>query len=288
MRRRWWQLVAAAVTNGWLPGYWRGTIYQGPIKTVCLPILNCYSCPGALTACPIGSFQSVAVSTGCVSLYIAGLLMAVGALVGRAACAWACPFGLIQDLLARIPAPRLKLSRPLTRLPYVILVLTVLLPFAWFQPSTGLSSPYFCKYLCPAGTLEAGLPLGAMNPAIRDLMGGMFLWKVLVLMTVLVAMVLVPRFFCRVLCPLGAFLGLFNRASCWHLRLEAGGCTDCGACSAACGVDLDPSSQPNDERCIRCLACRDACPTGALLAEWALPFPGKGEAATERGAAGGV
>ena len=57
--RLWVQIAFAALTNGYLYGFLTGRIYTGPTKAVCVPGLNCYSCPGALGACPIGSLQAV-------------------------------------------------------------------------------------------------------------------------------------------------------------------------------------------------------------------------------------
>ncbi len=64
------------------------------------PALNCYACPLAVTACPIGTLQNL-ILKGYLPLAILGFLITVGAAVGRAACGWACPFGFAQDLLGR-------------------------------------------------------------------------------------------------------------------------------------------------------------------------------------------
>ena len=53
------QLCWMALTNGYAAGFAKGTIYKGELKRVCVPGLNCYSCPGALGSCPIGSLQAV-------------------------------------------------------------------------------------------------------------------------------------------------------------------------------------------------------------------------------------
>lgn len=76
-----------ALTNGYVNGYLQGTIYRGTGKKFCVPGLNCYSCPGALGACPIGSLQAVLNSPRHhFSLYIIGFLMAVSAFFGRFIC----------------------------------------------------------------------------------------------------------------------------------------------------------------------------------------------------------
>ena len=53
------QAAATLITNIHLPNLFKGKIYQGNAKTVCVPGLNCYSCPAATGACPIGAFQAV-------------------------------------------------------------------------------------------------------------------------------------------------------------------------------------------------------------------------------------
>ena len=85
----------------------QGRIWQGPSKQVCVPGLNCYSCPGALGACPIGSLQSF--MSGAVlrfPFYVLGLMILFGLILGRRICGWLCPFGLVQELLYKIPTPK--------------------------------------------------------------------------------------------------------------------------------------------------------------------------------------
>ena len=77
----------------------KGTIYQGNSKKFCAPGLNCYSCPGAVAACPLGALQASLNSfPTALPLYMLGILLLFGALLGRAVCAFLCPFGLIQEL----------------------------------------------------------------------------------------------------------------------------------------------------------------------------------------------
>ena len=97
------QLGWTALTNGYAAGFAKGTIYKGELKRVCVPGLNCYSCPGALGSCPIGSLQAVLGDRDhWFSFYAVGFLLFIGALLGRFVCGWLCPFGLVQDLLHKI------------------------------------------------------------------------------------------------------------------------------------------------------------------------------------------
>jgi len=160
------QLAYTALTNGYIAGFAHGKIYQGPMKQVCLPGLNCYSCPGALGSCPIGSLQAVLSSRDySFSFYVLGFLMAFGALCGRLVCGFLCPFGLVQDLLHKIPLPkRLKIRRipgekKIAHLRYVILAIFVILLPSLAVNAFGQGDPWFCKYVCPSGTLMGGVPL---------------------------------------------------------------------------------------------------------------------------------
>ncbi len=272
--RRGVQWLALLLANPKLTNFTSGRIVQGPSKSVCVPFLNCYSCPAAIGACPVGAFQSVAAGMSrTVSLYIIGFLTAAGAVAGRLVCGWLCPFGLIQELLHRLRPRRwhVRLPKFIEAMRYPVLVLTVLLPFYW-RSAVGLAEPYFCKYICPAGTLEAGLPLVSRRPELAALIGPLFGWKAFVLAVVLIASILIWRPFCRTFCPLGAFYGLFNRVSLLRLRCDAGRCTSCRACARRCPVDLEPFVEPNSSRCVRCLECTKVCPTQALR----FGIPGKG------------
>lgn len=270
MRRRLTQFTTAILANSYFPGFLQARIYRGPLKAVCVPFLNCYSCPGAWGSCPVGSFQSLAAGfSQTVSLYVLGVLTAVGALGGRVVCGWLCPFGLFQDILYGLKTRKWQLPRAAEYVKFIVLGLTVTLPFVW-RSAVGIAEPYFCKYICPAGTLEAGLPLVFLRPELRELMGPVFLVKLAILAALILAGIVIWRPFCRVLCPLGAFYGLFNHLSLWRLQVDQSLCTGCHACSRRCSAGLVPHKDPNSSACVRCLECAKACPTGALTFSRAL------------------
>ena len=263
------QLAFTALTNGYAAGFAKGSIYKGPGKFICLPGLNCYSCPGALGSCPIGSLQAVIGSRSYrFSFYVAGFLLLFGALFGRLVCGWLCPFGLVQDLLYKIPfvkkLRRLPGDRWLKYLKYVILAgFVIVLPLTVLD-IVGQGQPWFCKYICPSGTLFAGIPLIASNPPLRAALGWLFTWKAAILAALLLLSLLVYRPFCRYLCPLGAIYGLFNPAALYRFRIDREKCTGCGACQKACKLDIPIHRTPNSPECIRCGDCRRACPHGAI------------------------
>ena len=263
------QSAFTALSNGYLVGFLEGKIYTGPTKALCLPGLNCYSCPGALGSCPIGSLQAVLGSRPfSVSFYILGFLMAVGALWGRFVCGWLCPFGLVQDLLYKIPFPRKLRQLPgesaLKMIKYGILAVFVILLPLLAVDVTGLGDPWFCKYICPSGTLMAGLPLLASNTLLRSAIGWLFAWKLTILAILLLLALMISRPFCRYFCPLGVLYGLMNKVSLYRLELDESLCIRCGKCEAACELNIPVLTQQNSMECIRCGDCKNACPTGAL------------------------
>lgn len=267
--RTWVQLGFTALTNGYAAGFVKGNIYKGPTKALCLPGLNCYSCPGALGACPIGSLQAVLGDRNYkFAFYIVGFLMFVGALLGRVVCGWLCPFGLVQDLLYKIPfvkkLRKLPGDRWLKYLKYAILAgFVVILPLTVLD-IIGQGQPWFCKYICPSGTLFAGLPLVSANPAFQSVLGWLFTWKIGILAALILLSVPVYRPFCRYLCPLGAIYGLFNPIALYRFQIDAHKCTGCGACRKACKLDIPVYKTPNSPECIRCGDCKRACPHGAV------------------------
>ena len=265
--RGWIQAGATLLTNIHLPNFVKGEIYQGKGKTVCVPGLNCYSCPAASGACPIGSFQSVVGSSKfSVSYYITGFLILLGVLLGRFICGFLCPFGWLQELLHKIPTKKLstKKLKPLTYLKYVILAVMVVLLPAIIVSDVGIGDPFFCKYLCPQGVLEGAIPLSAVNAGIRAALGSLFTWKLTVLLTVVVLSVLFFRPFCKWICPLGAFYALLNKVSLFQMKVDKNKCVSCGKCARVCKMDVDVTKTPNHTECIRCGMCISTCPTDAV------------------------
>lgn len=263
------QLGWTALSNGYVTGFLQGKLYRGGLKKLCLPGLNCYSCPGALGACPLGALQTtLANGQTRFSVYVVGFLLLFGAILGRFVCGFLCPFGLIQDLLYKIPVPKkrklLPGDRVLKWLKVVLLVLfCILLPMVVVD-SVGQGKPWFCTYVCPSGTFLGGIPLLAANEGLRTALGWLWDWKLSLLIVILVLSLFFYRPFCRYLCPLGVIYGCFNPVSLLRYQVKQEACIDCGKCQKACPFELDPSQNPNSMECVRCGKCLDACPTDAL------------------------
>ncbi len=271
--RLWFQAAWFVLTNGYVRGYTKGMIFNGNTKVVCLPGLNCYSCPGALGACPMGALQAVLGNASYrISLYVFGSIAAMGVVFGRLICGWMCPFGLFQDLLYRIKVKAKKKNLPghkyLKYLRYVILVVFPILLVSLMLDVTGSSMPWFCEWICPSGMLLGAIPLVAVNTGLRAAIGGRFIWKMFILLAITVLSVFFFRPFCKYLCPLGAIYGLFNPISTYRLVIDTDKCVSCGTCQRACGMDIRTFETPNSPDCIRCGSCMAACPTGAIESTW--------------------
>ena len=261
------QVAFSIITNGYAYGFLQGKIYRGGLKYACVPGLNCYSCPGATAACPIGALQALLNQRGLtVPFWALGFLFLFGSLLGRFVCGWLCPFGLVQDLLHKIPLFRKRKRLPFHRVlkygKYAVLILLVGVGSA-FLFSGFAKVPAFCKYLCPSGTLLGACrcwvpmrpcgarPAGCFLEGRRAAGGGDAVHQG------------IPSF-CQYLCPLGAIYGWFNRFSLVQIHWETEQCVHCGACQAACPVDLSVEEISKSPECIRCGKCAAACPRDCL------------------------
>lgn len=265
-RRRLIQVYAALLYNANLKGYISGEIYTGNTKAVCVPGLNCYSCPGAVGACPLGALQNALASSGNrAPYYVLGILLLFGLTLGRTICGFFCPMGLIQELLHKLPTPKLKknrVTRVLSHLKYVILAIFVVLIPLWYV-AQNYPVPAFCKYICPAGTFEGAIGL-LSNPANADkffMLNILFTRKFVIMVLIFGGSVFVYRIFCRFLCPLGAIYGLFAKLNLVGVKVEESKCTHCGLCVGHCKMDV---KHVGDHECIHCAGCVDVCPTAAI------------------------
>ena len=263
------QLLFTIVTNGYMYGFLEGKIYQGSLKYACVPGLNCYSCPGAIAACPIGALQALLNQQGFQVPFAAlSFFFLFGSLLGRFVCGWLCPFGLIQDLLHKIPFPKkigsFRGDKLLRKMKYVILAVFVILLPMFVVDILGQGLPYFCKLICPAGTLEGGMPLVLMNQSMRSALGGLYAWKNLLLVLTIVVSILIYRPFCKYICPLGAIYSVFNPISVFRYKVDQEKCTGCGVCAKVCKMQVNPVKNANSLECIRCGLCKKSCPVHAI------------------------
>ncbi len=263
------QILFTALSNGYLAGFAGGKIFQGKSKYLCVPGLSCYSCPGALSACPIGSLQAVLAKRGnYFSFYVLGFLILFGIVLGRFICGFLCPFGLVQDLLYKIKSKKIKVPKKVDKLlkwlKYIILLTLVIIFPMFLTNKFGIGDPFFCKYLCPSGTLFAGIPMIALNDSLRALVGFLFNWKMGILVIILILSVFIYRPFCKYLCPLGAFYGLFNKFALYRMDIDYKKCTNCKSCEKACKMNIEVTKNINSPECIRCGDCKKSCKYDAI------------------------
>lgn len=260
-KRRLIQLYTALMYNAHVRGFFSGKLYRGQLKNLCVPGLNCYSCPGAVSACPLGALQNaLSQSSHGVPYYVLGILLLFGMTLGRTVCGFLCPMGLIQELLDKLPFPKLKKSRMTYALSYLKYIILAVLAVGL---SLALGYPAFCKYICPAGTLEGSVPLIAnpVNSPLLRILGALYTNKLVLLILFLLSFCFVYRPFCRFVCPLGAIYSLFNRVSLTGVELDKAACIKCGKCFQICKTDI---KHPGDRECVSCLACVDKCPVNAI------------------------
>jgi polyferredoxin len=215
--------------------------------------------PSVEASCPFGAIETAAsLLTGGAflrnlsssNLIALGVVLASGAALGRLFCGWACPIGALQDGLAGLSrriygrrgaypwrVPR-WLDRPLRWLK--VLVLGWLL---W--ASVGATAPPLAAF-CPYRTLFE--------------FGFFSLFSTGVMVTLALLSMIVERFWCRYLCPLGALLTPFNRFSPWRPRVNKSACRRCGRCETICPAGIDPVNDgATHPECLRCYACADGC-----------------------------
>lgn len=263
------QALWGLITNAHLSGFVTGKIYQGPLKRFCVPGMNCYACPGAMMSCPIGSMQAVlGQRKSKFAFYVIGFISFIGVLVGRFICGWLCLFGLIQELLYMIPVPKVTIKEQIDKIlrfaKYFFLFGFCIFAVLVFRDKFGMTFPYFCKFVCPIGMLEGGIPLLALNEAMRAAAGFLYVWKFCVLVMIVILSMIINRPFCKYICPLGAFYSLFQKVSFLRLDVDKDACVECGACAKNCKMQVNPAKNPNSMECIRCGECIHICPKNAL------------------------
>jgi polyferredoxin len=235
-------------------------------------VFHCYSCPLSAFACPIGvlaNYAALLPVVGEVPYLLIGSLLLVGALAGSLVCGWACPFGFLQDLLGRIAPRKFALPSWAGHIRYAVLAgLVILLPI--ILGSQGIpfekQAISICR-LCPAGALEAGLPYSIQSALAGNgwIMSGL---KTGILVSFFAAVLFVHRPWCRIFCPLGGLLALFNRFSLFHLRFSPKECVECNLCRSRCSMGVNVDQKVNVSGCIRCLECTTC---GAIEPCFAVP-----------------
>jgi polyferredoxin len=173
---------------------------------------------------------------------------------------------MIKNKKNKIKTKKIKTKLRYPRyIKYVILGLfVIILPLTIRHELSGLGSPWFCANICPSGTIFAATPILAVNEFLHSMIGMQFYIKAAIAAGIILTSVVIFRFFCRVLCPLGAIYALFNKFAFLRMHHNKEKCVSCEGCNKACHMRLEPSKQPNSPECIRCGNCIKACDEKAL------------------------
>jgi polyferredoxin len=219
------------------------------------------------------------------SLLLALLIALPTFFLGRFFCSWVCPFGAIHnfcsEVLARLWQRRRLLTdytfRPLFRLKYYLLIVFLLLSLAGVL-QVGLLDPI--AFLTRSATI-------AIYPMFRDILGwvalktGHFQGSLLLgtlFFGVIFLNLVIPRFWCRTLCPLGALLGLMSKWAPFRIVRHESRCTGCNRCARVCQGAANPHKDPLVTECLLCLNCESICPERAVAYQLS---PGREPAKTE-------
>ena len=235
-----------------------GLLHQYPmgVKTVSVDAL-----------CPFGGIESAItlISTGVMLQKIAWssfiLLFAtiiIALLFRRSFCGNICPLGTLQELFDKIgnlifrkkyEVP-LFIDRPARYLKYIVLVVFVFMS-VWL--GTLVIRPYD--------------PWAAFHHITSIDLFTEFMVGFIVLVLSLIGSIVYNRFFCKYLCPMGAFLGLINRLGWFRVRRVDETCTHCKDCNKACPVNIqvEELEDVHSSECINCNLCVDACPVKDTL-----------------------
>ena len=255
-KRRYVQLGALLFSNAFFLGF---------LNFIPCGYLQCSNCALSTFSCPLILVQrgAVMVSMGLFGMMGDRILISVGAalamlvlfgsIFGTWGCGWLCPFGFLQDLVAKIPVRKMALPgwAGHLRIP-ILLGLVVAIPYA-------TNSLFFCD-VCPPGAVNrlwqqaAGIPLFFKTPE-----GIMAAVSIGFLLSILTASVFIQRPFCSLFCPIGGVLGAFNKVSGLYLNVDKEHCTSCGKCGRVCPQGLSPADNPSHTLCSRCLECTGSC-----------------------------
>lgn len=227
--------------------------------------------PSIHALCPFGALESLytllftgglikKIYSGTVVLLILTVVIAV--IFRRSFCGLLCPFGALQELFARIGKKLfkrkfiipVKIDRPLRYLKYAILVLTV-----------GMAWVYGSLWMSPYDPYTAFGHITTISEAIEE--DPLAIIGFILLAITIFGSLLYDRFFCKYLCPVGAFYGIIGKLSPTKIERNDSLCTHCKVCNKACpvNIDIEKSSKITDAECINCNECVVACPKKGAL-----------------------
>jgi ferredoxin len=85
-------------------------------------------------------------------------------------------------------------------------------------------------------------------------------WLIFVIfLTAVLVNLIIPRFYCRFVCPLGALFGIIDRFAIWRIGKKGNGCVDCKLCEKSCEGGCEPAGSVRISECVLCFNCLDDC-----------------------------
>lgn len=220
--------------------------------------------------CPLGAMESIytlasngefirRISIGTFMLFALVLLISI--LFKRAFCGILCPLGALQELFGKLNKRKFvipqKFDKYLRWIKYLVLIVTL---YMAFKTATLWISPY------DPWAAYAHL-LGGFDSVMSEIFIGF-----IILIVSIIGSILFERFFCKYICPYGAFVAIIGKLSPFKVERNKEKCIDCGLCSKVCPVNIDVQNKEKvkDLECIDCGICVNKCPKeGALSFKWA-------------------
>ncbi len=227
-----------------------------------------------------------------VSFAFAAVTLILTVVLGRVVCGWVCPLGSLHQAFSflfkksRLLRPRKEKNRRLAWKYFILIFIligtlfslnlvgivdplsllyrsfaTAVLPAAKYGISALTALLYNVRLFSLGDPLVQFTESLAVNPVFQQgfLLGTLFIGIVLLNLSR-------ERFWCRYLCPLGAFLGLSARWNVIKLKIDPQKCIDCGLCTLHCQTQADPFPEEDwrSAECIYCFTCGAICPTSAI------------------------
>ena len=232
----------------------------------CYPFFYCHSCPSASAACPIRALE-IGVSKADWNwkffFFPIVIIGSVGAIFGRAVCAWACPIGTLQratggvarklkkkyKILEKIGQHRIEKSFRYIKY-FNVIGLAILIP---------IFINFMFTDICPVGFLVGTIPISILNPG--EYVPNQFFYAALIIFILFIILIfVVERGWCKYFCPVGAMLAPFNKISIYHVSVDKKNCKQCGICEYNCPMGIDVPNMNRDTECILCGKCVEVCP----------------------------